>query len=416
MSLTLANIISRVSRKVQNATQKLGGQNEVIAIINEANRELESRVDLISAKRTGTPRLIMNNIFEYPIDIDISYDKMIEANFEDENQSTGRSQFQRSPAKFFFNMKNPFQDNGYGIGTGIGGGNSWDGFGWNGQGGMGNYFETISIDFQNAQPFLMVRMIYGKPFVQLNNLDTTTENGTWVALANTNNVRTDNQKYREGTGSVAFDGDGVGLVYGITNSTMTAVDLTAYENEGVITLDVEVPSVLPTSITLRWGSDAANYWEKTVTVAQNGLALIPGWNTLGFDWASATQTGAPVVTAVDYLLITFTYAVANTSTYRVDNIQARLGRQCTLKYYSKYLVISNLGVRKENFTVTDDLTILQEKEVNMLVWIAARIANQQLRQYNEGDRFENEVRGMIAEYKQFQPSQDEPSFQSYYVM
>src|SRR3990167_8836187 len=212
-SLTLAQIISQVNRKIQNAVSKLGGQNELINIINESNREIESRLDLISAKRTGVPELIMNNIWEYPLPIDISYDKMIEAQFEDEYTSNIKSQFQRSPAKFFFNMKNPYLYNGYGIGSGMGSGSA--GGNWNGQGGMGNYFQTIGIEFLNAQPYLMVNMIQGKPFVMLNNLNTTTANGTWSAGSGATNVRTDNQKYREGTGSVAFDGDGISLTVGI---------------------------------------------------------------------------------------------------------------------------------------------------------------------------------------------------------
>ena len=198
-SLTLAQIISQVNRKIQNAVSKLGGQNELINIINESNREIESRLDLISAKRTGVPELIMNNIWEYPLPIDISYDKMIEAQFEDEYTSNIKSQFQRSPAKFFFNLKNPYLYNGYGIGSGMGSGGSSNGVGWNGQGGMGNYFQEIGIDFLNAQPYLMVNMIQGKPFVMLNNLNTTTANGTWSAGTGATNVRTDNQKYREGT-------------------------------------------------------------------------------------------------------------------------------------------------------------------------------------------------------------------------
>jgi len=414
-SLTLAQIISQVNRKIQNAVSKLGGQNELINIINESNREIESRLDLISAKRTGVPELIMNNIWEYPLPIDISYDKMIEAQFEDEYTSNIKSQFQRSPAKFFFNLKNPYLYNGYGIGSGMGSGGSSNGVGWNGQGGMGNYFQEIGIDFLNAQPYLMVNMIQGKPFVMLNNLNTTTANGTWSAGTGATNVRTDNQKYREGTGSVAFDGDGIALSVGILNSTMTAVDLTEYENKGTITCDIELPDVVPTSITMRWGSSAADYWERTVTVAQNGLAFIPGWNLLGFDWPQ-TDTGTPVITAVNYIEVFVTNAAITTSTYRLDDIEARLGRQCTLRYYSKYLVISDAGVRKENFTATDDKTMLAEKEVNILVWIATRIANQQLRQYNEGDRYENEIMRMIAEYKLQQPSQDEPAFISYYVI
>lgn len=410
MALTLSTIISRVNRKIQNASSKLGGQNEMIAIINEANREIQSRVDLICAKRTGVPRLIMNNIFEYSIDSDCAYDKMIEAIFEDENTSLNKSQFQRNPAKYFFSMKNPYTFTGYGMGYST----SVNNVDLPNQ--VGNTFESIAIDFLNGSPYLMVNMIEGKSTATLTNMDTYDGNGTWVIGGDTSTLQTDNQKYREGTGSVRFDSAGSTTAVTITNSTLTAVDLTDYEDKGVMTLDLELPSTSPTSVTLRWGSDASNYWEKTVTVAQNGLSFIQGWNTLGFEWQTATQIGSPTVTAIDYLQITVTNSSATAATYRADNIVARLGRQCTLKYYSKFLVLGNNGTRKADFTLTDDTTMMQEREVNMLVWAASRIANQQLRQWNEADRLENELQRMVDEYKQFQPSQDEPSFTSYYIV
>src|SRR3990172_8653750 len=110
--LTASEIISRINRKIMNASSKLGGPTEMLNILNEANRDIQTRVDLISGKRTGTPKLIMNNIWEYPVDVDISYDKMIEAEFEDEYTSSSKSQFQRTPAKFFFNLRNPYVSNG----------------------------------------------------------------------------------------------------------------------------------------------------------------------------------------------------------------------------------------------------------------------------------------------------------------
>lgn len=410
MSLTLSTIISRVNRKIQQASSKLGGQVEMIAIINEANRDIQSRVDLICAKRTGTPRLIMNEIYEYAIDSDCAYDKMIEAMFEDENNSLNKSQFQRSPAKFFFSMKNPYNFNAYGTGYAT----SVNDNSLPNQ--LGNAFESIAVDFLNGSPYLMVRMIEGKSTATLSNLDTYDGNGTWVIGGDTATVVTDDQKYREGSGSVRFDSAGVTTAVSIANSTLTAVDLTDYEDKAVMTLDLELPSTIPTSVTLRWGSDASNYWEKTVTVAQNGLPLIQGWNTLGFDWQTATQTGSPTITDIDYIQLTVTNSAATAATYRADNIVCRLGRQCTLKYYSKFLVLSDAGVRKADFTLTDDTTMMQEREVNMLVWAAARIANQQLRQWNEADRLEQELQRMVDEYKQFQPSQEEVAFTSYYIM
>lgn len=413
MALTLSTIISRVNKKIQNAQGKLGGQTEIIAIINEAQRDIQSRVDFISAKKEGTPTLIMNNIWEYPLDADVSYDKIIEARFEDEFTDLNKAQFQRSPAKFFFNASNPFLSNGYGD---------------NYRGGSDDRnlrnplgpsdFEKIAIEFDNGNPYLMVRMIEGKSTVDINKCNTYDGDGTWVIGGDTSEVRTNNQNFRSGSGSVEFLSAGAATDVTVTNSTiLTPLDLTDYLNKGIATLELEILSTtMPDDVELRWGSDSSNYYSVTVTARHNGLAFKEGWNSLGFNWKDVTVTGTPVITAIDYVEVTVNNTAALAATYRLDNIVMSLGRDCTLKYYSDYLVVADDGTRKAEFTVTDDSTILQEKEVNMLVWSAARIANQQLRQWVEGDRLELELQRMVQDYKDAQPSQEEPSSLSYYII
>ena len=78
------------------------------------------------------------------------------------------------------------------------------------------------------------------------------------------------------------------------------------------------------------------------------------------------------------------------------------------------MVIDVLGVRKEDFTTGSDVTLLQEEEVNLLVWEGAIIANQQLRQWNEAEIMKKELQTAIELYMQKFPSQEDIESFTYY--
>jgi hypothetical protein len=176
---------------------------------------------------------------------------------------------------------------------------------------------------------------------------------------------------------VKFDitvGQSVSNFAEISNSTMTAVDLsaTALQDVGTMFIYVYLPSSTAyTSFTHRWGSSASDYYESTVTAQFSGAAFVQGWNLLGFDWTTATTIGTPVDTAIDYLLFRATYAASFTSQtgLRIDAITMRQKSLLNLHYYSDYLVIDSGGTAKDTFASATDTTSYLNFDPSFVDWI-----------------------------------------------
>lgn len=152
---------------------------------------------------------------------------------------------------------------------------------------------------------------------------------SWVGSGDAANVETVTTDPKRGAYHLQFDiGDPSGPTYptGTTatlTSTITSVDLTDYLNTGKLRLWFKpVNTTYFTSIELRWGSDSSNYYSKTATLDVTGT-ISNFYRFFEFDWASATTTGSPDVTAITYLAIVITHTatgVAVIENVRIDQI------------------------------------------------------------------------------------------------
>lgn len=196
---------------------------------------------------------------------------------------------------------------------------------------------------------------------QLHDCDSLTANGTWTASGDASNLTIDDVIYEEGSGSLNFDTTaGTSLI--ITNPSLASKNYTTLQNKSYLTLKVWLPTITNfTSIEVRWGSDASNYWSKTETAPAGNRDLKVGKNLFAFRWGDATQTGSPDVTAIDYLQIRITYASAVTDTdFRIDDIRIGKEVEMELDYYSLAMVRDTAGDYQlefdpTNVTQTDEL-------------------------------------------------------------
>lgn len=154
------------------------------------------------------------------------------------------------------------------------------------------------------------------------------EDGSWVASLDATNVTTDTDEFKVGTGSINFDVD-VSLdasnSAALTNSTFTDQDLSTFEDVGKWRIWTYIPDVTYfSSVTLRWGSDASNYWELTVQKDYKGRTFQAGDNLLEFNWAdtSVTETGTADSEAIGYLQVKFNYTSrqSDLEDFRLDGI------------------------------------------------------------------------------------------------
>lgn len=192
----------------------------------------------------------------------------------------------------------------------------------------------------------------------------TSSGGTWVADTTTSdasNVTVDKNEYREGSASLNYDivvSQSVNNRATIRNITLSPVDLTANEDLGSWIFESYLPDNLTiTSYTLYWGSDTSNYWAATVTTDIDGAALADGWNTIKVDWANATQTGTPDITAVDYIAIQLNYTAGqvNDTNFRLDHLRIVNPEKLKYHYLSWDIGKTNAGVALSAYTASSDI-------------------------------------------------------------
>jgi hypothetical protein len=169
-------------------------------------------------------------------------------------------------------------------------------------------------------------------------------NGTWVASGGASNISTDSYEYYDQVGSVRFDLSGTSGT--LTNPTLQSVDLSPYSDRSNLYFDVYLPTITNlTSISIKFGSDASNYWSGTVTTDYIGDSFVTGWNRIVFDWSS--KTGSPDSSAIDYLQWTITYSGSTTEDgFRFSNFFCSENVPLVLEYYTNEMVQASSGGTK----------------------------------------------------------------------
>ncbi len=263
---TESEIIAAVNKKIKNAKGKIGGTEGIREILNESMGDLRLDSDLISAKRPGIPFLIYQDVPEYAVPEDIDYDKGITIIPQEDNLKG--QDWLRFPLKYFYQTQNP-----------VGGLYAIGSRSWLLNSAVSSQYDNkngFTFDFENSKPYLLLRNNYGNlsraqvvQTVEVTSTDGT--GGTWAVANDASNIHADSQNFKLNASSIAFDSDGGEVDVVVVNSTFTAVDLSDYEDKGVLHMEVYLPATAPSSIKFRWGSSASAYWDKAVTVRKNGL-------------------------------------------------------------------------------------------------------------------------------------------------
>lgn len=367
-----------------NKIQNLNG------VINRAARQLLLDVDPQETKRvTQFVNPIFNSVFDYPIAADVKGNKLIDI----------RPQVQRLPRDVWtqaynqafdvykqniFSLANMFTMN---FNTGV---------------------KTIKID----APFLNSPVI-------LNEVESTTDNGTWAATSTASNLSVNNTNFVQGSGSLQFDiTTGTGY---IENSTMSALDLTTELNQSSMFVYVYVPTGTSlTSVNLRWGTNSSNYYTGTVTQNQQGVAFQNGWNLCQFIWSSATTVGTPTITSIKYARVSLTVSAGMTACL-VNGINCILGTVLEYEYYSKYLFRDgSTGAFQETVTDDSNLVNLDTESYNLLFNLVGYYACQQQQgldaTFYDGTFFLNQYQESLARYKAMYKAENQKPQSTYYYM
>lgn len=175
---------------------------------------------------------------------------------------------------------------------------------------------------------------------------TTADGGTWALDESTSdaiNLTVDTVEYKQGAGCLNFDVDvsqsGNNRAT-ISNSTLTAMDLTSYNDLASWVFWAYIPDVTYfSSFTLYWGSSASAYWSATVTTDINATAWVAGWNRVKINWSAATKTSTPDVTDIDYIRLDLNYTAsqADDEDFRIDDLTLVRAETLTFHYTSWYV-------------------------------------------------------------------------------
>lgn len=210
------------------------------------------------------------------------------------------------------------------------------------------YSQKFAVSIVGGVQYLMVKSLDGNNST-INPATAYNQNGTWVGASAVSNVATNNYEGFTWPSSVSFDYAGTSGT--LTNSTMTAVDLTAFKNRSNLYVDVFFASITSlTSVSLKWGTDSSNYYTVTSTTNYLGQAFILGWNRVKFAWSSPTTVGTPTITSIGYLQMTLAFSVDPAATgFAFQNVFISENVPLTLTYYSTNMVTTLVGVQSQVF-------------------------------------------------------------------
>lgn len=165
-----------------------------------------------------------------------------------------------------------------------------------------------------------------------------TDDGTWTASGAISDLTDDSYEYFDLSSSVKF-------TYSGTNGTVTitgisARDLTAYQDRSSIYWNARSDSWTGwTSMTLKLGSDASNYY--TASVTSDYLSEDPvadRWTKFKIAWSSLTSVGTPVITGIDYIQLQVQFSSDPSATMWIENLFVSEDVPLLFEYYSTNMV------------------------------------------------------------------------------
>ena len=213
-------------------------------------------------------------------------------------------------------------------------------------------------------------------------VDTMDAVGNWTAGGTASNLQVDNVNYAEGSGSLSFNlaAGSNPSIGSISETAPTPFNLTTQLNQGSFFVYAYFPDgTAINSLTLRWGSDASDYYSVTSAVTNENTAFQTGWNLVRFDWLGALVTGSPNVAALSYFYLGISYNGALQTAVRLDNLVCNMGLYRTIEYYSKYLFSNaSTGAFQETVLANTDLLNLDTESYNLYFNLLAFYGTQQI--------------------------------------
>lgn len=362
----------------------------IYGIFNRAARQVLLDVNPKETQRIVQLAQVFNNVFDYPIPVDVKGDNLIDL----------RPQANRKPYDIFYQGYEQDFDSQKILGNKNAIYTQWN-----------TGIKTLRIEAPTLKAPLVL-------------CDTSTLTG-WTATAGAQNLSLDTTLNVAGGGAIQFDLAAGSTTGSIQISTLNPIDVTTSVNIDTEFYWVYLPTATAiTNLALRWGSDiTANYYTYTVTTTQQGTAFQNGWNLIAIPWNLATKVGTPVITAFDSVQLIPTYNGALQTGLKFCNFTSNTGYIFEVVYYSKYLFRdpSTNAFQETVVDVTDNNKIinLDTESYNLFFNKVAYFTAQQLQGADadyDATFFDNEYQKALTRYMALNPSEAMLKGTSYYTI
>lgn len=235
------------------------------------------------------------------------------------------------------------------------------------------YGNQIGLEYADEDPYIVANLNHVDSATYqylLESCDDTT-NLTSISGDGSNAV-SDKVLYTQGEGSIRFSVTAstgqISLIF-----SLPSFDISDFLDKCFAFLDLSTPSTNTnnlTSVVLRIGNDASNYYYVTATEYFRGQALSGGqFTTVGFDLRNRQETGTVDDTAIDWIQVLINIPLTGVNgDYHIDNIFLSQGISFQVPYYSIYNILAEGTTPTDSITSLDDVILIPRSTQNAVVF------------------------------------------------
>lgn len=282
----------------------------------------------------------------------------------------------------------------------------------------GYYPSGYKVTFETVKGVPRLRVSSPKPMARVI-LDRMNVNDDWVAGGSVGTIHEDNIVYYEGPGSLRFTMTGSST--GTLTKTINQLNLSSYEDVGVAFLAlrlIDAPTSL-TSVAVRIGSSDTAYDEVSATQGFLGAFVAGDWMLIALDLASATSTGTPDWSAIDYIQVRLAHTATLTNV-RVGGLWIAQPCPHEVIYQTAAIFLAN-GSLSRTITNDDDQIILSDPAYLLFEHETALVIAQQKGMTEKATQLEatlyvgrDQEPSLYAQYRGDNPSQELRTIGNYY--
>ncbi len=217
----------------------------------------------------------------------------------------------------------------------------------------------VTFEYQLGVPVMRVVSPYPTAKIVIDSMSATTG---WSTGGNASGLTTDTTVFYQQPAALRFNLAAAGSQGFISKTLTQPLDLTDYQGVGVGFLAVSLPSSTAiTSIGMRIGSDASNYYDVSNTTGFIGAWVTGNYLLIALDLALATKTGSPVITAMDYVRVYVNYDGTALTNVRLGGLWISLPQPSEVIYQTAAIFInSTTGLLSQTISSDNDKLVLND--------------------------------------------------------